>query len=147
VGTHYPTYTRKYIFIILANDMTDIASDASQLFMFTPNHDLDKDMWDNVGSEIAHLSRLILILARGYPLNVLCGFGYWAPRIARTHLHPEAHQLNVIHALPVALIQWNASIQIPFGSGQARRKPNQSDFDRARKKCSQQPDIFLPACS
>jgi hypothetical protein len=72
---HISTYARKYIVIILANGMTNIAGDAPQLFMFMPNRDLDEDMWDNVGSEIAHLSCLILILARGYPLNVLCGLG------------------------------------------------------------------------
>jgi hypothetical protein len=55
--------------------MMDIASDTPQLFMFTPNRDLDEYMWDNVGSGIAHLSPLILILARGYSLNVLYGLG------------------------------------------------------------------------
>jgi hypothetical protein len=72
---YIPTYVHKNIVIILANGMTDIADDAPQLFMFTPNRDLDEDMWDNVGSGIAHLSLLILILARGYPLNILCGLG------------------------------------------------------------------------
>jgi hypothetical protein len=72
---HIPTYARKYIVIILANGMTDIAGDALQLFMFTPYRDLDEDIWDNVGSGIAHLSFLILILTHGYPLNVLCGLG------------------------------------------------------------------------
>jgi hypothetical protein len=69
---HISTYARKYIVIILANGMMDIAGDVPQLFMFTPNRDLDEDMWDNVGSGIAHLSPLILILAHRYPLNVLC---------------------------------------------------------------------------
>jgi hypothetical protein len=55
--------------------MIDIADDAMQLFMFMSIRDLDGDMWDNVGSRIAHLSPLILILTRGYPLNVLCGLG------------------------------------------------------------------------
>jgi hypothetical protein len=70
---HIPIYARKYIIIILANGMTDIAGDAPQLFMFTPNRNLDENMWDNVRSEIAHLSLLILILAHRYPLNVLYG--------------------------------------------------------------------------
>jgi hypothetical protein len=65
---HIPTYARKY-------GIMDIAGDAPQLFMFTPNRNLDEDMWDNVGSGIAHLSHLILILTRGYPLNVLSGLG------------------------------------------------------------------------
>jgi hypothetical protein len=72
---HIPTYAHKYIVIILANGMMNIASNALQLFMFTPNRDLDEDIWDNVESGIAHLSPLILILARGYQLNVLCGHG------------------------------------------------------------------------
>jgi hypothetical protein len=41
---HIPIYARKYIVIILANGMTDLAGDASPLFMFTPNRDLDQDM-------------------------------------------------------------------------------------------------------
>jgi hypothetical protein len=68
-------YTHKYVVVILANVMTDIADDVSQLFLFMPYHDLGGDMWDDVGSRIAHLSVLILVLARGCPLNVLCGFG------------------------------------------------------------------------
>jgi hypothetical protein len=55
--------------------MTNIASDAPQLFIFTSIRDLDGDTWDNVGGGIAHLSPLILILARRYPLDVLYGFG------------------------------------------------------------------------
>jgi hypothetical protein len=55
--------------------MTDIAGDAPQLFMFTSIRDLDGDMWDDAGSGITHLSLLILILARGYPLDILCGLG------------------------------------------------------------------------
>jgi hypothetical protein len=72
---HISTYVCKYIIIILANGTTDIAGDAPQLFMFTPNRDLDEDMWDNVESGIAYLSSLILILAHGYLFNVLCGLG------------------------------------------------------------------------
>jgi hypothetical protein len=72
---HIPTYAHKYVVIILANCMTDIAGDVPGLFMFTPIRDLDEDMWDDAGSGIAHLSPLILILARGYPLNILCGLG------------------------------------------------------------------------
>jgi hypothetical protein len=72
LGPPLPTYARKYIVIILANGMTDIASDALQLFMFMPYRYLDEDMWNNVGSGIAHLSPLILILARRYLLNILC---------------------------------------------------------------------------
>jgi hypothetical protein len=55
--------------------MIDIASDVPQFFMFTPIHDLDGDMWDDAGNGIAHLSPLIFMLARGYPLDVLCGLG------------------------------------------------------------------------
>jgi hypothetical protein len=66
---HISTYARKFVVIILANGMT------AQLFMFTSIRDLDEYMWDDAGSGIAHLSPLILMLARGYPLNVLCGFG------------------------------------------------------------------------
>jgi hypothetical protein len=40
-----------------------------------PYHDLNRDMWDDVRSGIAHLSLLILMLADEYLLNVLCGFG------------------------------------------------------------------------
>jgi hypothetical protein len=72
---HIPTYARKYVVIVLANGMIDIAGDATQLFIFTSIRDLDRDMWDNVGSGISHLSPLILILTRGYLLNVLCGLG------------------------------------------------------------------------
>jgi hypothetical protein len=72
---HIPTYARKFIVMILANGMTDIAGDAPQLFMFTSIRDLDGDMWDDAGRGIAHLSPLILMLSREYPLNVLCGFG------------------------------------------------------------------------
>jgi hypothetical protein len=50
---HIPTYARKFIVMILANGMTDIAGDAPQLFMFTSIHDLDGDMWDDAGSGIA----------------------------------------------------------------------------------------------
>jgi hypothetical protein len=32
---------------------------------------LDENMWDDVESEIAHLSLLILVLAREYPLNII----------------------------------------------------------------------------
>jgi hypothetical protein len=53
--------------------MIDIAGDAPQFFMFTPIRDLDRDMWDEVESGIAHLFLLILILTCGYPLDVLCG--------------------------------------------------------------------------
>jgi hypothetical protein len=55
--------------------MTDIAGDALQLFMFTPYRDLDEDIWDNVGSGIAHLSFLILILAHGTRLTYYVGLG------------------------------------------------------------------------
>jgi hypothetical protein len=55
--------------------MMDIAGDAPQLFMFTPIHNLDGYMWDDVGSGIAHLSPLILMLAHEYSLNILCGLG------------------------------------------------------------------------
>jgi hypothetical protein len=72
---HIPIYARKFIVMILANGMTDIAGDAPQLFMFTSIRDLDGDMWDDAGSGIAHLSPLILMLFRRYPLNVLCGLG------------------------------------------------------------------------
>jgi hypothetical protein len=73
--SHISTYVCKFIFIILANGMTDIAGDAPQLFMFTSIRDLDGDMWDDAKSGIVHLSPLILILSRGYSLNVLCGLG------------------------------------------------------------------------
>jgi hypothetical protein len=53
--------------------MTDIAGDAPQLFMFMPFRDRDRDMWDDTGSGIAHLSPLILMLVHGYRLDVLCG--------------------------------------------------------------------------
>jgi hypothetical protein len=68
--SHIPTYARKFIVMILANGMTDIASNAPQLFMFTSIRDLDRDMWDDAGSGIAHLSPLILMLSRWYPLNI-----------------------------------------------------------------------------
>jgi hypothetical protein len=68
-------YAHKFIVIILANSMMDIVGDATQLFIFTLNRDLDGDMWDDAGSRIAHLSPLILMLAHGYPLEVLCGHG------------------------------------------------------------------------
>jgi hypothetical protein len=55
--------------------MMDIVGDAPRPFIFTLIRDLDRDMWDDAGSRIAHLSPLILMLARGYPLDVLCGFG------------------------------------------------------------------------
>jgi hypothetical protein len=55
--------------------MMDIVGDATQLFIFTLNRDLDGDMWDDAGSRIAHLSPLILMLAHRYPLEVLCGHG------------------------------------------------------------------------
>jgi hypothetical protein len=55
--------------------MADIADSAPQLFMFMPYRNLDGDMWDDVGSGIAHLSPLILVLAHGCPLNVLCVLG------------------------------------------------------------------------
>jgi hypothetical protein len=55
--------------------MSDIAGDASQLFIFTHIRDLDRDMWDDVESGIAHLSLLMLMLAHRYPLDVLCGLG------------------------------------------------------------------------
>jgi hypothetical protein len=70
---HIFTYVYIFVVIILANGMTDIAGDALQLFMFTPIYDLSGDIWDDMGSGIAHLSPLILMLARGYPLDVLCG--------------------------------------------------------------------------
>jgi hypothetical protein len=73
---HILTYARKYVIIILANGMIDIVGDALQLFMFTSIRDLDEDMWDNMGSGIAHLSSLVLILTRGCPLNILCGLRY-----------------------------------------------------------------------
>jgi hypothetical protein len=69
------TYARKYVVASLANIMADIAGCIPQLFLFTPYHDLDEDMWDDVESEITHLSPLILVLVRGCPLNVLCGLG------------------------------------------------------------------------
>jgi hypothetical protein len=72
---HVPIYVRKFVVIILASGMTDIAGDAPQLFMFMLNRDLDGDMWDDAGSGIAHLSPLISMLAHGYPLDVLCGLG------------------------------------------------------------------------
>jgi hypothetical protein len=40
---YIPTYARKFIVIILANGMTDIAGDAPQLFMFTSIRELDGD--------------------------------------------------------------------------------------------------------
>jgi hypothetical protein len=40
---HMPIYARKYVAIILANVMTDIAG-VAQLFLFTSYHDLDRDM-------------------------------------------------------------------------------------------------------
>jgi hypothetical protein len=72
---HISIYTRKYVIIILANGITDIASDVPQLFMFTSIHDLDGDIWDDVGSEIAHLSPLILILIHKYRLTYYVGLG------------------------------------------------------------------------
>jgi hypothetical protein len=72
---HIPTYARNFVVIIFANDITDIAGDTPQLFMFTPIRDLDGDMWDDAGSGIAHLSPLILMFSRGYPLDVLRGIG------------------------------------------------------------------------
>jgi hypothetical protein len=53
---HIPIYAHKYVVIILANGMTDIADDAPRLYMFMPNCDLDEDMWDNMGSGIATYS-------------------------------------------------------------------------------------------
>jgi hypothetical protein len=48
---HIPTYARKFVVIILANGMTDIAGDAPQLFMFTLIRDLTGDMWDDAEVE------------------------------------------------------------------------------------------------
>jgi hypothetical protein len=48
----------------LTNVMADIAGSARQLIMFMPYRNLNGDMWDDVGSGIAHLSTLILVLAR-----------------------------------------------------------------------------------
>jgi hypothetical protein len=47
---HIPTYARKFIVMILAKGMTDIAGDAPQLFIFTSIRDLDGDMWDDAGT-------------------------------------------------------------------------------------------------
>jgi hypothetical protein len=66
------SHARKYVVVILANIITDIADGVSP---FMPYCDLDEDMWDDMGSGIAHLSLLNLVLARGCPLNVLYGLG------------------------------------------------------------------------
>jgi hypothetical protein len=50
--------------------MMNIVGDARRLFMFTSIRNLDGDIWDDVGSEIAQ-SPLILMLAHKYLLNVL----------------------------------------------------------------------------
>jgi hypothetical protein len=73
--SHISTCIRKFIVIILANDMADIAGDAPQLFMFTLIRNLHGDMWDDAGSGIAHLSPLILMLARRYPFDILYRLG------------------------------------------------------------------------
>jgi hypothetical protein len=58
-GAHYPIYTHICLQICrynFANDMTDMVGDAPQLFIFMLIRDLDKDMWDDARSGIAHLS-------------------------------------------------------------------------------------------
>jgi hypothetical protein len=55
--------------------MMDIVGDAPQLFIFTLIHDLDGYMWNDAGSGTTYLSPLILMLACGYLLDVLCGLG------------------------------------------------------------------------
>jgi hypothetical protein len=50
------TYAHRYIVVIIANVMANIASGTPQLLVFTPYHNLDEDMWNDVGSEIIHLS-------------------------------------------------------------------------------------------
>jgi hypothetical protein len=67
-------YICKYVVLILANVMTNIAGGVPQLFR--SNHiTIYAKMWNDVGSEIAHLSLLVLVLARECPLNILCGLG------------------------------------------------------------------------
>jgi hypothetical protein len=44
-------YVHKFVVIILANDMMDIADDTPHLFMFMSIRNLDGDMWDDVKVE------------------------------------------------------------------------------------------------
>jgi hypothetical protein len=66
------TYACKYVIVILANVMMNIAGSVPQFFLFTPYYTLDNDMWNDIGNRIAHLSLLILVFAQRYLLNVLC---------------------------------------------------------------------------
>jgi hypothetical protein len=67
---HISTYACQYIIVTFVNVMW-----RSTTFSFTPYHDLDEDMWDDMESGISHLSLLILVLTRGCPFNILCGLG------------------------------------------------------------------------
>jgi hypothetical protein len=66
------TYARKYVVVILANH-DGHSWQRSTTFPFMLYHNLDEDMWDDVGSGISHLSLLILMLTHRCPLNELCG--------------------------------------------------------------------------